>query len=297
MKGDAPDRLGDYEVHKAWEGFSSIRQISSGEIMHSRTDPMEEARQVYIDQTDLAGRLREVSPEPLVVWDVGLGAAANAMAAIECYEAESSKRPLQIISFENNLDSLRLAAANVEAFPYLRADLVNAILTAGEWRSPDGSVSWQLRLGDFTTTMNHASSPDIIFFDMFSSKTSGELWTAQIFRRIFDVCRERETVLTTYTCSTANRAAMLAAGFFLAKGRNAGEKVETTVAMTPAAFHNLSPRKHNLLSRDWLTKWERSTAKFPADVAPNDRSAFEKIIRGHEQFRKTSDADRLPSTT
>ncbi|MEY2572916.1 MAG: hypothetical protein QOJ87_1129, partial [Verrucomicrobiota bacterium] len=28
MKGDAPQRLGDYEIHRAWEGFSSIRQIS-----------------------------------------------------------------------------------------------------------------------------------------------------------------------------------------------------------------------------------------------------------------------------
>ena len=37
--------LGNYEVHMAREGFASIRQISSGEIMHSRTPPMEEAQQ------------------------------------------------------------------------------------------------------------------------------------------------------------------------------------------------------------------------------------------------------------
>src|SRR3982751_4517896 len=98
MKGDAPDRRGDYEVHKAWEGFSSIRQVSSGEIMHSRTDPMDEARQVYVEQLHLAERLREKSRDPLMVWDVGLGGAANAMAAIECYDAERGTRPLQIIS-------------------------------------------------------------------------------------------------------------------------------------------------------------------------------------------------------
>src|SRR5213075_136880 len=148
MKGDASDRLGDYEVHKAWEGFSSIRQVSSGEIMHSRTDPMEEALQVYVEQSHLAERLRENSAEPLIVWDVGLGGAANAMATIECYEAERATRPLQIISFENDLDPLRLAVANIERFPYLRPDLVNAILSKGDWRSPDRRVNWTLRLGD-----------------------------------------------------------------------------------------------------------------------------------------------------
>jgi hypothetical protein len=71
MKGDTPDRLGDYEVQKSWEGFASIRQISSGEIMHSRTDPMEEARQLYVEQSHLAERLSEKLPEPLVLWTSG----------------------------------------------------------------------------------------------------------------------------------------------------------------------------------------------------------------------------------
>ncbi len=78
--------LGNYEVHIAHEGFASIRQMTSGEIMHMRTPPMEEARSLYVEQSQLAARLSE-SNTPLVIWDVGLGAAANAMAAIECYEA------------------------------------------------------------------------------------------------------------------------------------------------------------------------------------------------------------------
>jgi len=55
--------LGDYEVHIAWEGFASIRQISSGEIMHSRTPPMEEAKKLYIEQSSLGERLRATSKD------------------------------------------------------------------------------------------------------------------------------------------------------------------------------------------------------------------------------------------
>jgi len=294
MKGDKALRRGDYEIHQAREGFSSIRQISSGEIMHSRTDPMEEARQLYVEQARLAERLGESSTEPLILWDVGLGAAANAMAAIECYETASPQRPLYVISFENDLDPLRLAAAHIESFPYLRADLINAIIADGGWRAADGKLSWKLLSGDFLTTMNHAPAPDIIFYDMFSPNTSPELWTTAVFRNLFEVCRDRPTELFTYTCSTANRATILAAGFFVARGRNAGEKIETTIALTPPAAHNAN---RDLLSSDWLARWERSAAKFPADIAPNERSAFEKNIRGHEQFRNLRGTERLPSTT
>lgn len=292
MEREEQLRLGDYEIHRAWEGFASIRQISSGEIMHSRTDPIEEARQLYIEQSRLAARLKS---ESLVLWDVGLGAAANAMAAIECYEESSSTRPFRIISFENDLDSLRLALANPRNFPYLRVDAAKAIVTDGQWN--DRGLRWNLLQGNFVERMNQGSPPDLIFYDMFSTKTSAALWTLEIFRKLFAACAGRAVELFTYTCSTANRAALLAAGFFVARGRNAGDKSETTIALTPAALDSARKQKRDFLSRDWLAKWERSAAKFPTDVAPNERSVFEKIIRGHEQFRNSPGPKRLPSTT
>jgi len=292
MKGD---RLGNYEVHRAWEGFSSVRQISSREIMHSRTDPMEEARQVYVQQTHLAERLRENFAEPLVIWDVGLGAAANVMAAMECFETSAPKRPLHIVSFENDLDSLRLAVANIDCFPYLRAEPANTLLATGEWRSRRGELTWTLLHGDFAQTMNRASAPDVIFYDAFMS--SADLWTAAIFRQLFAVCADRVTDLATYTRSTANRAALLAAGFFVARGRNAGEKEETTIAMTPAAARVPFTQRSDLLSHNWLARWERSAAKFPADISLSERASFEKTIRDHQQFRNSPDPERLISAT
>jgi queuine tRNA-ribosyltransferase len=292
VKHERLPTLGDYEVHRAWEGFASIRQISSGEIMHSRTDPMEEARKLYVEQSRLAERLQS---ESLILWDAGLGAAANAMAAIECYEESSRPRPFRIISFENDLDSLRLALANPQNFPYLREDAANAIVTDGEWNHR--GLRWRLLPGDFAERMNQAPPPDIIFYDMFSTKTSAELWTVGIFRKIFEACAGRAVELFTYTCSTANRAALLAAGFFVARGRNAGDKIETTIAFTPAALDLTRKEKRDLLGPDWLAKWERSAAKFPSDIQPDNRPAFEKIIRGHEQFRNSATPERLSSTT
>ena len=192
---------------------------------------MREARELYVEQSRLAERLRS---ESLILWDVGLGAAANAMAAIECHEKSSSRQSLCIISFENDLDSLRLALANPQHFPYLRVDAANAIVTDREWRHRN--LRWSLVFGDFLERMNQAPPPDLIFYDMFSTKTSAELWTVGTFRKLFEVCAGRAAELFTYTCSTANRAALLAAGFFVARGRNAGDKTETTIAFTPPAL-------------------------------------------------------------
>jgi queuine tRNA-ribosyltransferase len=300
MKREEHLQLGDYEVHRAWEGFASIRQISSGEIMHSRTEPMEEARKLYVEQSFLAERLTENprTKDPLVIWDVGLGAGANAMAAIECYEKVSDARSLQIISFENDLDSLRLALERQRDFPYLRVDATTAILADGHWQSPnDAGLSWQLFPGDFVEAMERATAPDLIFYDMFSTRSSAHLWTLSVFRKLFAACAGRAVELFTYTCSTANRAALLASGFHLARGRNAGEKIETTIALTPAALRSPVTQRRELLDSDWLAKWNRSAAKFPTDIAPNERSGFEKIIRDHEQFRNSPAPERLSSTT
>ncbi len=301
-------KLGDYEVHKAWEGFASIRQISSGEIMHSRTAPMEEATRLYIEQSNLADRLRlspgqePESAEPLVIWDVGLGAAANAMAAINCYEEQAALgavRPMQIISFENDLDSLRLAFRHNRDFPYLRHSGPAAILTDGRWQSRSHpGLSWMLIPGNFLKTMTQATlPPDLIFYDMFSTKTSGEVWRFSAFGQVFEACGGRAAELFTYTCSTANRAALLAAGFFVARGRNAGEKLETTIALTPAAFHSPLAVPREMLSNDWLEKWNRSAAKFPAEIDPGQHSYFENLIRRHKQFRNSLDPERLPFAT
>lgn len=279
--------LGAYEVHIAREGFASIRHRASGEIMHSRTAPLEEAQRLYIEQSRLAERLRE-SPEPLVIWDVGLGAAANAMAAIRAYEelaAITSVRPLHVVSFENDLDSLRLGLQLTDLFPYLRHSGPAGILKLGHWRSRQhAGLSWSLVTGDFLQTMGGAQPPpDLIFYDMFSSKTCGEQWTLEAFRKLFAACRGRAVELFTYTCSTAARVALLAAGFYVARGRNAGEKEETTIAFTPAAL-SAQPADRDILSSSWLEKWNRSGAKFPAELAADELSSFERMILEHEQF-------------
>jgi queuine tRNA-ribosyltransferase len=279
--------LGDYKVHTAIEGFASILHLPSGEIMHSRTPPLEEARNLYIAQSALAERLLEPVDTPLVIWDAGLGAATNAMAAILCREQLAKDhphiRPLLIESFENDLDPLRLALRHHDRFTYLRHGAPHSLLAHGSWKPKNGdAVEWRLHHGDFLDHVAAATPPDLVFYDMFSGKTHAEAWTLEAFLSIRDACGNKDAELFTYTCSTASRLAMLLAGFHVARGRNAGEKSETTIACTD--LEAAAARGRDLLDAAWLDKWNRSAAKFPRDLPAEDRPAFEARIRSLPQF-------------
>ena len=254
--------------------------------MHSRTPPMDEARSRYIAQSRLASRLREDTNEPLVIWDVGLGAAANAMAAVECYEAlalEGRVRPMHIVSFENDLDSLRLALKNNDRFPYLRHAGPPAILKNATWVSKQQELlSWQLHEGDFLDLLAQAVPPDLVFYDMFSGKTCAPAWTEDAFRAMLAICGSRDVELFTYTCSTASRVAMLGAGWGVARGRNAGDKEETTIAFTH--LDKARERGRDVLAAEWLKKWNRSAAKFPPGIDLANQEKFEARIRSRPQF-------------
>ncbi len=121
---------------------------------------------------------------------------------------------------------------------------------------------------------------------MYSVKTSGELWTYDIFQKLFGICGHSAVELFTYSYSTASRAALLAAGFHLAKGRGTGQKLETTIALTPAALLSPFTSRREMLSQDWFAKWNRSCAKAPTGIPPEEQIAFESLIRNHPQWHR-----------
>lgn len=284
-------KQGRYEV-VVQAGVGRIRDTTSGEVMHSVNDPVEEARSLYVDQSRLTQRLEQTTERAkaaaLVVWDVGLGAATNAMAAVEAAERLASRgsgvisRGLKLVSFESDLDALILALRHPAWFKHLRHAGPRRLLAEDRWRSLDSGIDWELLRGDFRERKFAAPLPDIIFFDPFSFKTDGVLWTLDAFRELNHLFAEKAVELFTYTASTRVRAAMLAAGFHVAKGRGTGPKTETTIGLSPLAA--ALPHERDLLGADWLAKWRRSDAPAPQGVAANDES-WREAIASHPQFQ------------
>ena len=276
-------RHGRYEVVVQGD-IGRIRDTVSGEVMHSVNDPAEEARSLYVEQSRLIERLKCADAQPLVVWDVGLGAAANAMSAVLAVEAMDPRervRRLVLVSFENDLDSLKLALKHTHWFKHLRHAAPRQLLQKNQWLSPAGTIDWLLLPGDFRARKFDAPAPDIVFFDPFSFKTDSALWTLESFRELANICAVKPVELFTYSYSTKVRAAMLAAGFYVAKGRATGPKAETTIGLSPPALALAHDRE--LLGEEWLRKWQRSDAQAPLGAA--DDGAWRDAVSGHPQFR------------
>ncbi len=277
--------LGSYEVVEQSSGFHSIRHIESGEIMHSVTDPLIESRALYIDQTGILSMLNESSDDNLVIWDVGLGAGTNAMAAVfECekiFADYKTEKGVRIVSFEKDLDSLRLAAKNPVLFPHVRHSAPSAILKNGSWRSDRFNIEWILLEGDFADLIERAEKPHSIFYDPFSIHTDGPLWSYSIFKRIFDHCSTRGAKLFTYSGSTMVRGALLAAGFYTGLGAGTGPKTDTTAAFTSIEIKN---REIELLGAEWLDRFKRSCSRFSPDASEDERVEIERLIFNHPQF-------------
>ncbi|MBQ3643614.1 MAG: tRNA guanosine(34) transglycosylase Tgt [Candidatus Riflebacteria bacterium] len=292
-------RLGDYEIHHSKEGFASIKQISSGEIMHSVNKPEEEANRLYIEQSDLTNKLVKDDVKDgiasndgpkIVVWDVGLGAAHNAMAAIRCFEnvlkenGPEKLNKLKIISFECNLDPLKLACKHNKEFPHLHHSAPFKLLKEGKWCDSTGLLEWKLVEGDYLKLFEKEEKPDIIFFDPFSPKTDCDCWSLDSFRRLFEYCKGKSFELYTYTTSTKIRATMLVSGMWVAKGAATGPKESTTIAFSDRETALKHKSAKDLLPKEWLDRWHRSQAQFPDSLSEDEKSEFAVKIENHKQF-------------
>lgn len=218
------------------------------------------------------------------MWDVGLGAAANALTALEALHESSGD--IALYSFDRDTRPLEFALEQAHELGYLlgHEDLLNELIAHGEAR-PAPHIRWQLCLGDFGEVVNSPAlpAPDAILYDPYSPNANTEMWTVDHFRKL-RARLEPETpcLLTNYTCSTAVRATLLLAGFNVGIGCGVGEKVETTIAS------NRLDLLQRPLDKEWLKRVQLSHSAAPLRepprrIAPMSNEDFE-ALRNLPQF-------------
>ncbi len=268
-------------------GLQAIRDCASGQIMHCGTGPAVESRAIYVDPSRLEARLRCPDQESLVLFDVGLGAASNALAAWRVSESLlPPSRRLEIVSFDHDLAPLELALQPAHAAAFgLSADdagsrqAATALLAHGGYET--SRTDWRLAFGDLLESLAGVppASADIVFWDMYSREVSPELWTVATFRTLFRACRAGATI-HTYSAATSTRSGLLLAGFAVGIGDRTGDKDQTTIAAVN--WNDLA----SPLDARWLKRLERSSAPFPSDVPsdPELKAAALAQIRAMPQF-------------
>jgi len=280
-----------YQIVQLANGAYSLRSETYGETFHPVIGPAAEAQALYVDQLHLVDRVRACADE-FVVWDVGLGAAANPLTFLSAVRNLSGR--VRIVSFDYTLEPLELALKNTGRLSYLAAweDTVKELLThrAMRMQRPGGlSIEWELHLGDFppflkTQSASGIPKPHAIFYDAFSPATNPAMWTLDVFtdlNRLLDP--NRPCTMPTYSRSTMLRVTLLLAGFFVGRGHATGEKEETTLAS------NAIDCIREPLERSWLMRCKRSRSAEPLHSpayrqSPITDESWEKLL-AHPQFR------------
>jgi queuine tRNA-ribosyltransferase len=269
-----------FEIVITSQGAPAVRDHEVGEVMHPVVGAAVESERLYVAQSRLRERLAEPGA-PLVLLDVGLGAGANALAALRAGCAAGA-RGLEIVSLDRETAALALAAsaegaARLGLSPE-EVEACRAILAGGRFER--GAVRWRLVRGDLLDTLPALdAAAEVVFWDPFSPRADPAPWSLSAFSAARARCAPGAT-LFTYSTATATRTALLLAGFAVGRGDPSGPKEETTAAATDAA---LLARP---LDARWLERVARSSAPFPGDAPPDALSR----LRALPQFTATAAA-------
>lgn len=285
-----------HELHTYQNGTTTLKHRASGQLMHSKIGPRDEATLLYVEQSRLEDRLARRSETPLVLFDVGLGAGSNALAAVharasgqctrvsaiharERVQKTTDRRPLHVISFENDLSGFELALRESSSFPFFDGlePAARALLDKGQWLSDDGTIRWELRRGDFLAQLDSAPKPELIYFDFYAPDSAPELWGVEMFTRIRR--HVDHATLFTYSAATRVRVALLLAGFFAGYGRATSAKLETTVASTDML------ELERPLDARWLARLARSHDRVPHGLVKEEEAEMLAGVKRRQVFR------------
>src|SRR5438270_11955035 len=99
-----------YKLVRLASGDYSVHSLAHQETFHPVIGPVAEADALYLKQLRLADRLRQAAEE-FVVWDVGLGAAANALAVLRGTREIASR--IHLLSFDHTVEPLQSALDHI----------------------------------------------------------------------------------------------------------------------------------------------------------------------------------------
>ncbi len=281
-----------YKIVQLANGTYSVHSFAERETFHPVIGPVAEAEALYVKQLKLRERLAQHSGE-FVIWDVGLGAAANVLTVLR--ETKDIPSRIRIVSFDHTIAPLKFAASHAENLGYFSGyeTPVRKFIEDGRinFANDKQTVNWEFHLGDFPTLLvaNSVSAekfpaPHAILFDAFSPAKNPAMWTLPLFTHLFRLLDpKRPCAMPTYSRATMLRVTLLLAGFFVGVGHATGEKEETTIAANAITLLD------EPLEKKWLERVKNSKSAEPMHQPIYEQKfisaeSWERLTR-HPQFQ------------
>jgi tRNA U34 5-methylaminomethyl-2-thiouridine-forming methyltransferase MnmC len=206
------------KIIKTDDGSSTIGIPSLDVTYHSRHGAIRESMHVYID-AGLKHFIREnQATDAIDVFEMGLGTGLNALLTLmeaERLQQKISYTAIELHPLEKDIIS-ELNYCDLLPQPGLHKTFLR--LHSCEWEIENNISPFFSIKKIYTSLFNFSTdrSFDIIYYDAFAPSAQPELWTEDIFKKIFQMLLP-SGVLVTYCSKGEVQRAMKAAGFQLEK--------------------------------------------------------------------------------
>lgn len=196
------------EVQRTDDGSATLFVPELDEHYHSVKGAYTEALHIYRDCAYLHAA-ESIGERPLRLLEIGFGTGLNAAVTAMAATAE---RPVHYITLEKYpVEPELIASLGYEHI--VDAALLTAI-HAAPWEEPT-AITPHFTLEKRCCDLLASPLPDaidIVYFDAFAPEKQPEMWSAEIFARIYQAMRPAG-VLTTYCAKGAIRRMLQATGF------------------------------------------------------------------------------------
>ncbi|MFY0630584.1 MAG: tRNA (5-methylaminomethyl-2-thiouridine)(34)-methyltransferase MnmD [Flavobacteriaceae bacterium] len=191
------------------DGSTTIHLPDWDEQYHSKHGAIQEAYHVFIKHG-----LTPIFKKEISILEIGFGTGLNSF--ITLLEAQKNNLTIDYVGIEaypvdvDEVDKLNYVAE-------LKATELKAlfkILHTNSWEekhqiTPEFSLS---KRKQFFNDIEDENQFDLIYFDAFGARVQPELWTEEIFTKMFNALKS-EGILVTYSAKGSVRRAMQSVGF------------------------------------------------------------------------------------
>ena len=199
------------------DGSHTIAVPEMNVTYHSVHGAVQESLHVFIE-AGFREALKSNHIEPLKILEVGFGTGLNAL--LTAIEAEKTEKSIYYVALEpyplSNEEVLLLNYCELSGHKDLQEDFIR--MHQCEWnKSIVVTENLILHKSNYTLqTFDDKMKFDLIYFDAFAPNTQPELWTKEIFEKLYSIMLPGG-ILVTYCSKGEVRRAMQAAGFNVEK--------------------------------------------------------------------------------
>lgn len=231
-----PKERNSVHIIETRDGSTTLYSDRFGQHYHNPNGAVAESRKVFFETAGVPAKLTERNH--LTIFETGFGTGLNLILMLDYLKESESSCSVDYVSIEAYPITEGQAAelnfgkelAGYEPNRVLK-DIFERVKSGWNRVSLGNRLTLHLFNGFFDAIEDVAldRKADIFFHDPFSPEVNPELWTKEVFEKLLTIAADK-ALLVTYCAASSARAAMAAAGWYVARAPGALGKREMTIA-------------------------------------------------------------------